>query len=172
MGDRTYAFDANMGLSDAAAAYTAAGYAQYAGQDGIVDFGGNQGTTITLPSIAAVSSITPQQARIDAVCVIDLTAITVSGSDVYKLLLVGSNDPAFGSGNVVQLGQMTFGVATAFDIVNGGNTAAPSSTGGSRYEIMFSNEQNNVKYQFAKLYVAGTFGSITFRAFVAVLPEP
>src|SRR6516225_8517568 len=100
MGDRTYSFDANMGLSDAAAAYTANGYAQFAGSDGVVDLGGNQNITVTLPSIADVSTITPQQPRIDAVAVIDVTAVTSSGSALEKLLLVGSNDPAFGSGNV------------------------------------------------------------------------
>ena len=69
-------FDANMGLSDGSAAYAATGYAQYAGQDGVIDLGGNQNVTITLPSIADVSTITPQQARIDAVLVVDVTAGT------------------------------------------------------------------------------------------------
>ena len=172
MGDRTYAFDANMGLSDGAAAITAAGYAQYAGAQGVVDFGGNQNVTITLPSIANTTSITPQQARIDAACVIDVTAITVSGSDVYKLILVVSNDPAFGAGNVAMAAMLELGELAQFDYVNGFNTAAPASIGGSRYELLFTNEQNNVKYEYAALYIAGTFGSITFRAFVAVLPEP
>jgi hypothetical protein len=173
-GDRTYSFDANMALSDGAAAVAATGYAQYAGQDGIVDLGGNQNVTITLPSIADSSTITPQQARIDAVCVVDVTAVTTTGTASEKLILVGSNDPAFGAtSGVFQLGMMEFGAAASLDQANGKVTAAPNSVGGSRYEILFTSEQNNVKYQFVKLYVViANSGSITFKAFVAVLPEP
>lgn len=173
MGDRTYSFDANMALSDGAAAITASGYAQYAGADGIVDLGGNQNVTITLPSIADVTTLTPQQARIDAVCVLDLTAVTTSGTASEKVIVVGSNDPAFGAGKTIQLGMMEFGAIASQDQPNGFVTAAPNAVGGSRYEIPFSSEQNNVKYQYVKLYVViANSGSITFKAFIAVLPEP
>lgn len=173
-GDRTYSVDANMFLSDGAAAVTATGYSQYAGADGIVDLGGNQNVTITLPSIADVTSITPQQARIDAMLVVDVTAVTVSGTASEKLILVGSNDPAFGAtSGSFQLGMMEFGAAASLDQVNGKVTATPNAVGGSRYEIGFTSEQNNVKYQYLKLYVViANSGSITFKAFVAVLPEP
>jgi hypothetical protein len=172
-GDRTYSFDANMGLSDGAVAIAASGYAQYAGADGIVDMGGNQNVTITLPSIADVSTITPQQARIDAVCVVDVTAVTTSGTAAEKLIIVGSNDPAFGAGKTIQLGMMEFGAIAAQEQPNGFVTAAPNAIGGSRYEIPFTTEQNNVKYQYVKIYVViANSGSITFKAFVAVLPEP
>lgn len=173
MGDRTYSFDANMGLSDGVSAIAATGYAQYAGADGIVDLGGDQNVTITLPSIADVSTIKPQQARIDAVCVLDVTAVTTSGTALAKVILVGSNDPAFGSGNVVELGMMEFGAAASISALNAFVTPAPNAVGGSRYEIPFTSEQNNVKYQYVKLYVViSNSGSITFKAFVAVLPEP
>ncbi len=172
-GDRSYSFDANMALSDGAAAITVSGYAQYGGADGIVDLGGNQNVTITLPSIADSSTITPQQARIDAVCVLDLTAVTTTGTASEKVILVGSNDPAFGAGKTIQLGMMEFGAIASQDQPNGFVTAAPASVGGSRYEILFSSEQNNVKYQYVKLYVViANSGSITFKAFIAVLPEP
>ena len=171
-GDRTYSIDANMILSDGVAAYAASGYAQYAGADGIVDLGGNQTVTITLPSIADVSTITPQQARIDAVCVLDVTAVTTSGTASEKVILVGSNDPAFGAGKTIQLGMMEFGAIASQDQPNGFVTAAPNAVGGSRYEIPFTNEQNNVKYEYVKLYVVlgGSNASITFKAFMAVLP--
>ena len=172
MGDRTYTFDANNGLSDAAAAYAATGYAQYGGADGIVDLGGNQGATVTLPSIADSSTITPQQPRIDAVLVIDVTAVTTSGTASEKLILVGCNNPAFGSA-VQQLGMMEFGAAASLEQFGGALTPAPAAVGGSRYEVMFTNEQNNVKYEWVKLYnVIANSGSITYRAFIAVLPEP
>jgi hypothetical protein len=172
-GDRTYSFDANMALSDGAAAIAASGYAQYAGADGIVDLGGNQNVTITLPSIADVSTITPQQARIDAVAVIDVTAVTVSGTAIAKMMLVGSNNPAFSAGTVAILGMMEFGAAASIDAPNAFVTGTPPAVGGSRYEILFSSEQNNVKYEYVKLYVLiANSGSITFKAFIAVLPEP
>jgi hypothetical protein len=43
-----------------------------------------------------------------------------------------------------------------------------------RYEILFTNEQGSGKYQWVKLFlvVGGTTPSISFQAFIAVLPEP
>lgn len=173
MGDRTYSFDANSGLSDGVAAYAASGYAQYAGADGIFDAGGNQNVTITLPSIADSATITPQQARLDAVMVIDVTAVTTSGTASEKIIIVGSNDPAFGAGKTKQLGMMEFGAIVSQSQPNGFVTPAPNAVGGSRYELFFSTEQDNVKYEYVKIYVAiANSGSITFKANIAVLPEP
>ncbi len=171
MGDRSYSYDANNGLADGAAPMVAAGYAQFAGADGIVDLGGNQGVTVTLPGISAVGTITPQQARIDAVCVVDVSALTLAGVDIYNFLVLGSNDPSFGAGNVYALGAMSIGMGAAMAFPNGGNTAAVPAVGGNRFEILFTNEQNNVKYQYVKLYITGTFGSVTFKSFIAVLPR-
>lgn len=173
MGERNYSFDANTALADGAAAQTANGYAQYAGADGVWDTGGNQGVTYTEPSIDSVTSITPQQARVDAVIALWITAIVTSGTDKYVFMVLGSNDPAFGAGNVQILGALEFGTAGSFDVVNGITTPAPNAIGGSMYEILFTTEQNNVKYQFVKLYVVmsgGTAPSLTFKAFGAVLP--
>lgn len=44
--------------------------------------------------------------------------------------------------------------------------------GGQEYEMPFTNEQNNVKYQFVKLYVIIASGTLTFKANIGVLPEP
>jgi hypothetical protein len=170
-GDRSYSYDANMALSDGFAAITASGYAQYGGADGVVDLGGNQQAIVTLPSIADVPTITPQQARIDAVCVIDLTGLTNTGT--AKFILVGSNDAAFGTGNTVQLAMMEIGAVAGQEQPNGKLTPTPPAIGGSRYELLFTNEQANVKYQFAKLYVViASAANPTFKAFIAVLPEP
>lgn len=172
MGDRTYTFDANNGLSDAAAAQTVSGYAQYGGADGVVDTGGNQNVTITLPTIANSSTITPQQARIDCVIPIWVTAINTSASSSYKLLVLGSNDPAFGAGKVECLGSIQLGIAGSNDVPNGITTPAPPAIGGDEYEVLICTEQNNVKYQYVKLYVviAGGSATITYKAFLAVLP--
>lgn len=166
-GDRTYSFDANNVLSDNAAAYTANGYMQVGGGQGIVDLGGNQGATVTLPSIADSTTLTPQQARIDAVAVVDVTAIVASGTNRYTLKILGCNSPAFAS-SVAELGAIGLG--------HGAN-GTPATQGDSvtgRYEILFTNEQANVKYQYVSMYlvVSGSTQSISFFAFIAVLPEP
>lgn len=155
-GDRTYSFDANMLLSDGAAAYTASGYAQNGGIDGILDLGGNQGVTPL------------QQARMDAVLVMDITAIDIaSGNETYKLKVMGSNTAAFltATANLssIELGKGASLVpATQSDSVVG------------RVEQLFTTERTNTKYEFIKLYneLGGTTPSITYTAFVAVLPEP
>ena len=174
MSRRNYAFDANLQLSDGGAAVAAAGWAQVGGAQGIVDLGGNQGTTITLPSIDNVSSITPQQARFDGVVVIYVTAATISGSNIYRVTLVGTNSPSFASGNHV-LGQLQFGKGSAMDPPNSSDqTAVPGSTSypqAYQYELLFTNEYEGTPLQYVSLYVSGTFGSITFNAFVAVLPR-
>ena len=176
MGDRTYAVDANNFLADGAAAMTASGYAQFGGADGIIDLGGNQNITVTLPAISAVtvasSTLTPQQARIDAAVVIDVTAIVVTSGCYYKLMVLVSNDPAFGAAAVMQAGALQLAIAGTGDVPNNFTPPTIPSIGGNRYEILFSNEQNNVKYEYVKLYVVlgGSNASITFKAFMAVLP--
>lgn len=153
--DRTYNFDANLQFSDAAAAMTASGYLQVGGANSIVDLGGNQGTT---PA---------QQARIDAVAVVDVTAIDItSGNETYKLLVVVSNDPGLATGNWIA-GEIMLGKGTSLDCLNG----ADSITG--RYEIMFSTNIAGALFEYAGVYLVagGTTPSITIEGFFAVLPE-
>ena len=173
MARRNYTFDANTQLSDGGAPITVAGWATVGGAQGIVDLGGNQGITITLPSIANTSTITPQQARIDAAVVVDVTAIVVTSGCYYKLLVLVSNDPAFGATNVMQAGALQLAIAGTGDVPNNFTPPAVPAIGGNRYEILFSNEQNNVKYEYVKLYVVlgGSNASITFKAFMAILPQ-
>lgn len=167
---RTYSYDANACLSDNAAAYTASGYLQCTGADGVMDLGGNQGVTITLPSIDDVSSITPQQARIDAVCVFDVTAIDIaSGNETYQLDIMVSNDPSFAAGNIVCAGGVQLGKGTSLR----GPLAQKDSVIG-RYEVEFTNNIAGSLYQFVKAYLTagGTTPSINISSFISVLPEP
>lgn len=161
-GDRAYSFDANLLLSDNAAAYTAAGFSQVGGADGVLNLGGNQ-------------AVTPvQQARMDAVCVVDVTALdAVTTDEAYRLIVVGSLVAAFTAGTVQVLGEMEL-AAGVLSVLGPGIAGVTKTATIGRYEILFSTEQNNVKYQFIKLYVVptGTSPSISFQAFVAVLPEP
>lgn len=164
MGDRTYSFDVNLQLSDGAAAQTSSGYSQVGGATAQLDLGGNQATGAV--NVAG---------RIDAMVVIFLIAGTFSTSDVYRFTVCGSNDPAFAAGNVQNFASIDFGIAASRDGLNAMTTAAPLGTGyypkDSMYELPFTNEQNNVKYEFLQMYVTATT-SIQYTAYVAVLPEP
>ncbi len=160
--DRTYSFDANLQLSDNAAAYAATGWAQVGGADGLVDLGGNQGTTPV------------QQARIDAVCVCDVTALdAVTTDEAYRLIVVGSNDPAFpnGAGQVLAEMEIAGGILSVLGLGGAGVTKT-GVTG--RYELPFTNNVAGNYYQYVKLFLVltGTTPSISLEAFVAVLPEP
>jgi hypothetical protein len=154
--DRTYTFDVNNQLSDNAAAYTASGYLQAGGADGVVDLGGNQGTSPV------------QLARIDAMAIFDVTAIDItSGNERYTLKILVSNDPAFLTG-VFEAAAIGMGK---------GSAGTPATQGDSvigRYEVGFTNQVAGSIYQYAKAYlvVAGTTPSISIFSFIAVLPEP
>jgi hypothetical protein len=173
---RNYTFDVGMQLDDGGAAHSAAGWGSVGGAQSIIDLGGNQGITITLPSIADTTTITPQQARIDLVCVIYINAMTIAGSDLYRLSVVGSNNASMtaATSNYV-LGQLQFGEGSAMDAPNAANSHAPAGSGkfpaGDLYELMFTNEVQGTPMEFISMYVSGTFGSITFTAFAAVLPR-
>lgn len=155
--DRTYTFDANNGISDNAAAYTASGYLQYGGADGVVDLGGNQGTSPT------------QQARIDAMAIFDITAIDIaSGNETYQFDIMVSNDPAFAAANAVCAGGFQCGKGAS---LRGAVAQADSVIG--RMEIGFCNQVAGVIYEYVKVYLTegGTTPSISVFSFIAVLPE-
>lgn len=161
-GDRTYNFDANLILSDNAAAYTVAGVAQVGGADAVLDMGGNQGVTPL------------QQARIDAICVVDVTAMdAVTTDEAYRLIVEGSLVASFANGTVQVLGEMEL-AGGVLSVLGPGAAGVTKTATIGRYEILFSTEQANVKYQFIRLFIVptGTTPSISFSAFVSVLPEP
>lgn len=152
--DRTYSPDINLFLSDGAA-YTASGYSTVGGAQAVLDLGGNQ-------------NVSPaQQARIDAMLVVDATAMTVTGTNTARLVIALSNDPAFGAGNVVQGPSQVIGAGGSLDVPNG----TTSVTG--RYEIGFTNQIAGTIYEYMALYIViGSTAAITLEAFVVVLPEP
>jgi hypothetical protein len=167
---RTYSFDANMQVSDNAAAYVASGYLQVNGADAILDLGGNQGVTITLPAIDDTATYTPQQARIDAMLVFDITAIDIaSGNETYQIDVMGSNDPNFAAAAPVCLAGIQLGKGASLR----GAVAQKDSVIG-RVELGFTNNLAGAIYQYLKVYLTtgGTTPSINILSFVAVLPEP
>jgi hypothetical protein len=152
MNDRNYSFDVNLQLSDGAAPIAASGYAQVGGAQQILDLGGNQ------------ASSPKWQDRVDMMCVIDVTALGVAAGNLARISLVGSNDPGLATGNV-ELASVQAG--NGLGIPNPGISPAPG-----RIEMPFTNNQLGVLYEFVALYVtiAGA-GTITFRAFIAVIPR-
>lgn len=155
--DRTYSFDANLVLSDGLAAQTATGFAQASGANAILDLGGNQGVTPL------------QQARIDAVAVIDVTTLKISaGNEKYNLMILVSNDPAFGAGNVDMAAEISIGKGASRDGLNMKDSVV------GRIELPFCTQVGGTLYEYAALYIveSGTLPSITVSAFVAVLMEP
>lgn len=151
--DRTYTPDANLQVSDGAT-YTANGWLTVGGSTSQLDLGGNQGQTPTLT------------ARIDAMLVLDVTAITVSGTQTYQFDVMLSNDASFGAGNVVMSSGIQLGKGTSLRNAN----SADSVTG--RYEVGFTNNVAGSIYEFMQVYLtAANTPSITVSAFVFVLPE-
>jgi hypothetical protein len=165
MGDRTYSYDALMVLADGAAATTSAGIGQVSSANKILDLGGAPSRTDL--------SIVGGFARADYMAVIDVTALVASNTDdLYTVAIMGSNN-ADGSAPV-NLAALLLG---NFTLIPNGSTGAASTGAGSttstgRFELPFTTEQNNVKYEYIYLYVTpvGTSKSITLKCFVAPLP--
>ena len=162
LNDRTYSFDANLELSDNAAAYTATGFTQCRGVDGLVDLGGNQGTS------------PKQQARIDAVAVCDVTVLDATTTDeAYRIMIIGSNDPAVPIGSRFVLGELEL-AGGVLSVLGPGVAGVTGTAVIGRYEIPFCNQQAGVTYQYIKMFLvlSGTTPILNLEAFVAVLPEP
>lgn len=149
MGQRTFNFDKDLLLKDAGLVAASAA-AQVASADKILDLGGTN------------------SARMEGTVVIDVSAIEIASNDEeYDIILQGSSSSSFAS-NIQNLAQMNMG---ATEVRQGG--AIDSATG--RYEMPFTNEQDDVTYRYVRLYtvVAGTIaggGGINYKAFIALQP--
>ena len=120
---RSYIFDAELELKDAGLVAADAA-----------------GTVDSVAQIVEVGT-----GRFDGVAVMDLTAVEIASNDeVYKVSVQGSNSSSFASG-IVDLAELSVG---ALEVI-GGDT--DSTTG--RYELYFSNVQNNTYYRYIRAYV-------------------
>lgn len=145
MGSRSYGFDILTLLKDAGA-ITANAAAQVGGSNKILDLGANT--------------------RVDAVVVIDVTAIDISsGDELYYITAQVSSSSSFAS-DIQNVGTMNFGKSA---VRLGG--AIDSLIG--RYELPVCTEQADVMRQYFRLYttVGGTTPSINYTAFLAPLPD-
>lgn len=166
MGSRIYSYDKSMLLADGAAAQTADGIGQVGGANKILDLGG----ALSRTDLGIVGGL----ARLDAAVVVDISAITTATDGQVNMWVLGSNN-ADGSKPVV-LGGLQLGLGNLLPNGTAGSeaTGAGSTTVAGRREILFSTEQNDINYEYAYLYVdhlGSTSHSITYTAFVAVLPK-
>lgn len=146
MSQRRYTFDYSLLLKDAGL-LAATANAQVSGSDKILDLGAG---------------------RVDAVVVIDITAIEVdTGNEDYAIAIQGSSSATFGS-NVVTLARLRVGDSSV--------TGDTVDTVIGRYEVPFCNERPGAtastpelfRYVRVRTVIAGTIVTgINFTAFVA-----
>lgn len=111
--------------------------------------------------------------------VLDISALDLSSADeTYRLHLLGSNDAAFGNGNVEVLATQDFAAATAGRLVP---TIAPASDAvpsprksASRFIVPVTNQRGIYVFRYLQLYLvaAGTTPSITLAAWLAAGLDP
>lgn len=166
MGDRYYSYDKFMQFCDGAAAITADGITQVSSANKIIDLGGAQTRT-------DLSIIGGMEVMLLA-AVFDISAITTATDGQVNLWILGSNN-SDGSKPVV-LGGLQLGLGNLLPNGTAGSeaTGAGSTTTTGRREVLFVNEQNNIKFQYLYCYVdhlGSTSHSITFTGFFAPLPR-
>jgi hypothetical protein len=141
-------FDAALDLSNGSQTLTATGYM---GAPNQVDWG---------------------QGRVAGIMALDITNLKVSaGNEQYGVYLLGSNDPAWGNGNVEILAKHDFGVRDIATIIGATPAIPPSGAAGTLVYIPFLNLMQRIVYRYLRGYVviAGTAPTMTFRSWVAPL---
>jgi hypothetical protein len=112
--------------------------------------------------------------RFDGYLNLDVSAMDLSsGDETYKLFLLGSNDPAWGNGNVEMLAVRDFAAASAGRLL--GTICPPSyavpTTGRSatKFMIPFTNLIGAYQLRYLQLYaqLAGTTPSLTLSAWIS-----
>lgn len=112
--------------------------------------------------------------RTNGMLALDITALDVSsGDEAYQIALLGSNDAAFGNGNVELLAFHDFAATAALRVIATllGITPAipPVGLTGTIIYMPFTNLMQRVVYRYLKLRLiaAGTTPSITLSAWIS-----
>lgn len=146
MGQRTYPFDIQTLLKDAGL-IAASAAAQVGGANAILDMG---------------------TARIDAVAIIDVSAVEIDTTDEdYIIIIQGSSSSSFAS-NIQNLAMIDVGATTT------GRPGGAINSLVGRYELLFTNEQADVTYRYIRAYtkVSGTIATgVNYTAFISELPD-
>jgi hypothetical protein len=103
-----------------------------------------------------------------------ISAIDMASTDeTYRFFLMGSNDAAWGNGNVELLAFHDLAAVTAGRIVAtilGASPAIPpTNLTGTQLQILFSNQRQRILYRYLRGYVVigGTTPSITYRSWIS-----
>jgi hypothetical protein len=135
---------------------TATGYANNR-NSGQLDIGGTLG--VAQPVSGA--------GRTEMIWSIDIPSCDYSsGDETYRLFLFGSNDAAFGNGNVENLAAHDLAAASAGRVVP---TILGASPAGKRIQILVSNLMHGIQYRYLRTYavVGGTTPSITLTSWIS-----
>ncbi|MBV8895533.1 MAG: hypothetical protein JO051_03400 [Acidobacteriaceae bacterium] len=149
-GGSAYPYDASLALC-ASATLTATGYL---GSPTQLDLGlGRQG----------------------GVMVNDLSGLyTTTGDEYYRIFLLGSNDNAFGNGNVELLGMAEYRTASSNGVIATILGASPTVPAAGRVggflEIPFSTQRFGINYRYIRGYLVtgGTTPSITLTSWLTL----
>jgi hypothetical protein len=148
-------FDAAMAFLTSPTALTATGYV---GAPTTLDLGGS--------SLAGAGA-----GRTDGLWCVNVTAIDfASGDESYKLALLGSNDAAFGNGNVDMLAFRDFAAASAGRQIPTLMGASLNVAPFNEYIPFVTLRQARLIYRYARLHltVGGTSPSISLMSWLSV----
>ncbi len=112
--------------------------------------------------------------RTDGIFSLDITAMDFSSVDEsYKVYLMGSNDVAWGNGNVEELASHSFGAVTAgravATIMGASPAIPPTNLGGTIVQLPFTNLMQRIYYRYLRAYVviSGTSPTMTVTAWIS-----
>jgi hypothetical protein len=111
--------------------------------------------------------------RTDFIWNIDMTQLDETTTDeTYKLCLFGSNDVAFGNGNVELLAFHDFGLAAnrvVATILGTSPAVPPTGRGGTLVQIPATNLMQGIYYRYLRMYgvLAGTTPIITATSWIS-----
>jgi hypothetical protein len=124
---------------------------------------------IDLGGAAPVSAV----GRTDFIWSMDITVLDETTTDeIYKVGLVGSNDVAFGAGNVELLAFHDFSLAAnrVFPAILGTSPAVPpTNLGGTIVQLPASNLMQRIYYRYLRCYalLAGTTPILTMTSWIS-----
>jgi hypothetical protein len=112
--------------------------------------------------------------RTEGMWCLDITNVDVSsGNETYAFYLFGSNDVAFGNGNVELLAAHDIAAASAgrlvATILGPSPAIPPTGLAGTLFQIPFTNLMQRIVYRYLKCYVVigGTTPTITVTSWIS-----
>lgn len=151
-------FDAMLAFTDTQT-LTSTGYLNNL-NSGLIDLGGAK-------PVSAVG-------RTDGIWSIDITTVDVSSSDeVYQFALLGSNDSAFGNGNVELLAFYDVAAASSGRVIatllGASPTMPPTGLGGMLIQKPFTNLSARIYYRYlkARVIISGTTPNLICTSWVS-----